>query len=447
MRSKYKFYTSILVLVLFTAFWCTKPFTNTKSIATPKKVYSKKIEGHFQLFKNNKHFYIRGTAGEPLFKELAAMGGNTLRLYDTINLKRNLIEAEKYGISIIVDIPIPRYNDDYNPYANESNNNLLKKEVRTLVRNYKKYPALLLWNLGNEVEFPFVLIKNKFIYTFNELIDIIHDEDPDHPVSTAINSGSRRQTLSIYWHAPNLDIAAYNIFGNLKNLKSVISKISYITGRDMPYYISEWGANGPWEEANTIWKAPIEPTTTKKGEQYREIYNTYIATDPNCSGSLAFYWGQKQERTQTWFNIFDEKTRKNQTFYELRSIWKHIAVPQDSLPHIKYMLVDNKGSRDQLIFTPNDVKTAELLLTSKLDSTLQFEWEIRPEAWYYKEWDLEKNPQTIEGSTFKNSDSKIIFTIPELEGPYRIYVQVNDQNGNFAAANTPFYVLKSPYEE
>ena len=34
-----------------------------------------------------------------------------------------------------------------------------------------------------------------------------------------------------------------------------------------------------------------------------------IAADPRCLGSLAFLWGQKQETTETWFNLFTEQGR------------------------------------------------------------------------------------------------------------------------------------------
>ncbi len=39
--------------------------------------------------------------------------------------------------------------------------------------------------------------------------------------------------------------------------------------------------------------------------------------------------------------------------------------------------------------------------------------------------------------------NEVLFQVSALEGPYRIFVHINDQFGNFATTNTPFYVLNS----
>ena len=38
--------------------------------------------------------------------------------------------------------------------------------------------------------------------------------------------------------------------------------------KPLPYFISQYGYNGPWEQHKTSWGAPIEPTSSKKAEQY-----------------------------------------------------------------------------------------------------------------------------------------------------------------------------------
>ncbi|QLG46709.1 cellulase family glycosylhydrolase [Costertonia aggregata] len=395
------------------------------------------------MHKDGKPFTIKGAAGKGHLNELFEAGGNTFRVYDTIHLDSTLIKAEKLGISVIVDIPVPRYNKNYNYYSNSQNNKELKKWVGAFVKRYKNYPALLFWNLGNEVEYPFTIFKNDFIKTYNDLIDIIHKEDPDHLISTSINAASRKQTLSIHLHSPHIDVIGYNVFGSIADVKPLLSEVFTYTRRQIPHYYSEWGNNGPWEEKKTIWQSPIEPTSTKKGEQYKERFTDHLKSNEDGLGSVVFYWGQKQERTHTWFNIFDEKGRKSQAYYSLKSIWKNTPVSNDSVPQIKYMLVDDKGSQDQLIFTSNDTLESKLLFNSTIDTSLVFKWEIYPEAWYYKEWDIEKKPAVEENVILKSLRDKAIFKTPSKEGPYRIFVKVIDKKGSFSTANTPFYVLKT----
>lgn len=420
-----------------------KQFQEEKIIDESRTVFIEKTEKGFQLMRNGAPFYIRGASGDSHFKELADIGGNTIRLFDTISLGNNLDEAYKNNLAVIVDIPLAKYDEKNNYYRNEKNNGVVKQKVEVLIRKFKNHPALLMWNLGNEVNYPFALIKNSFIKTFNELIEIIHKEDPNHPVCTTLIAVDNRKVLaSIFMNSPGLDLISYNVFGGIDHYSYYISMINLIFGR-RPYYISEWGSDGHWECENTAWKAPIEPTSSKKAEQVRsrnQIINERI--DGSCLGNLIFYWGQKQEITHTWFSIFDELGRKSQTYYELQNIMGGGNPQMYSVPQIKYMLIGKKGARDNIVFKPNEIRRAYILLDGKPDSTLQFNWEIYEEGWnYYGANKKQKKPKQISGCFENTNDSIVTFRIPSIEGPYRIFAYVYDKKGNFATTNTPFYVL------
>lgn len=404
------------------------------------KVYIKKTADGYQLYRNGYPFHMQGASGNSHLKELADVGGNTIRVYDTINLNGILDMAEANGLAVIVDIPIPKYNKTYDSYLIDADNNRLKENVKQLVKKYRSHPALLMWNLGNEVEFPLVFRKNSFIMTFNELIDIIHREDPDHLVGTTIPSVSKKQILSIYYHSPSIDILSYNIFGNLKNLRSELNKISFLVGQ-RPYYISEWGYDGPWEHHLTSWNAPIEPTSTKKVEQLRSNHRNLLQNiNSNCLGSLIFYWGEKQERTHTWFSFFLEGHGKSEVVEALKSLWEGTHADAPSLG-LDYMLLAEKGSQSDLVFPPNKSTNATIRFNRPKKDSIKISWEIYPEAWNYNLSDKEKKPTKISGAILSSDGDQVAFITPSQEGPYRIFAYIHDSDGNFATTNIPFYVL------
>jgi len=412
---------------------------NEKPHDEAKTVYIKEDGKGFKVYRNGAYFKIKGATGREYLKDLAEIGGNTIRIYDFNNIESILNEAHQNNLAVIVDIPLSKYTDGDNFYSDEVQISRYRDTIKKLVNTYKHHPALLFWNLGNELDYPLVFRKNDFINTFNNFIEVIQTEDPNHPVGTSIIP-SRTQTLSIHLHSPQLDFIGFNAFGNLNTVKPLIEKLDYITNV-LPYYISEYANNGPWEEETTLWSVPIEQTSTKKAEQYMAYYKSSILKDSASMGDLVFFWGQKQEHTHTWFSIFDDEGRKSQIFYNLKSMWGKQTDPNDWPPQIKYMLIDHQGAKDTLVYQSQDVKTAQIIFDSEIDSTFQFKWEIYKEGWNYEPQKKEKRPDRIPMEVLLQKENSITFCIPEKEGPYRLFGYAYDQKGNFATTNTPFYVL------
>tara|TARA_R110000868_G_C10957802_1_gene768233 strand:+ start:306 stop:1637 length:1332 start_codon:yes stop_codon:yes gene_type:complete len=441
MKKSITIFFSLLALIIGCYFILKNILSSEKLIDENKTVYIKKNSAGYQIYRNGTPFYINGASGNSHLNELARIGGNTIRVYDTINLKKVLNDAEKNGLAVIVDIPIPRYNEKYNSYRDPKFNDLLKKKIKILVEKYNTHPALLMWNLGNEIEYPFVFKANDFIDTFNELIDIIHEADQNHPIGTSIPSINKKQLFSIYFHSPNIDIIAFNIFGNIKNLDKELSKVTFFTGAK-PYYISEWGYDGPWECSFTSWGAPIEPTSTKKREQLISRYKGLKKNINNdCVGTLFFFWGIKQESTHTWFSLFLDMNSKSEIIEELKNLWQKPINDKNEIG-LDYMLLNEKGSLENLVFSTNEKIIAEIVFNQSNNTNIQIEWEIYPESWSYNKWDIEKRPKKIAHLSSNSGNNKIIFTTSNREGPYRIFAYIFDDNGKFASTNIPFYILK-----
>jgi len=431
----------IFIMILM-GFFTLKYLHGERVVDETRTVFIKKTDNGYQLIRNGSPFYIRGASGNAHLKELALINGNTIRLYDTLNLENYLDEAERYGLSVIVDIPIPSF---YDYFPNHETDSLSKQKISNLIKKYCNYPALLIWNLGNEMYYPFVLHKNSFIQNYNELISLIHSEDPNHPVCTTIAGDFNwKEIASIYIHSPKIDLVSFNTFGDIKNLDSRLSRLSFLFGI-RPYYISEWGSDGPWngECEMTSWMSTIEPTSTKRSEQIRDRYEFVKENNKNgsCLGSLIFFWGQKQECTHTWFSLFRDDNSKSEVINELENLWKGSSINSGSIG-LEYMLVNDEGALDNIIFAPNELRTAEIVFNELKKDSTRIEWELYPDAWYRTGDDHEPKPQLLINSFKSFEGNKAKFVTPDKEGPYRIFAYIYDQKGNFATTNTPFYVIR-----
>jgi hypothetical protein len=441
-----------IFIMICTGLFTLRHLQEDKSIDKSCTVFIKRTEKGFQLIRNGKPFYIKGASGDSRFKELADIGGNTLRLYDTINLQSNLDEAAKYGLAVIVDIPIPEYNRQN--YLNEVDNKVLIEKIKVLVTKYKNHTALLIWNLGNELNYPKVhwkdfiredLGKKRFVSTLNEIIDFMQNEDKNHPVSTTVWNSEILQLANLKIFSSGIDLIAFNIFGDTKNINKKINQISFLFGAS-PYYISEFGSDGWWnlESKNTSWEAAIEQTSTKKAEQINTRYNLIVNNNSNCLGSLLFFWGNKYECTYTWFSLFKDEY-KSEILKEIEHLWGKSNNQQKQIG-LNYMLVDGKGALDNLTFVPNESIRSELRFEAGNMGSLNIKWEIYPDVWFHG-WNEEKynsnklKPPTPIECILIAEKNKATFTTPLKEGPYRIFAYIYDNQGYFATTNTPFYVL------
>jgi len=275
--------------------------------------------------------------------------------------------------------------------------------------------------------------------TLNEIIEIIKEEDPNHPVSTVIDFVSRKMMANLWFRSRKLDVIGFNTFGGIQVIHPYIKFISFIFGK-RPYYVSEYGADGPWNARYTAWGAPIEPTSAKKVEQIETRYHIITANDHSTIlGSLIFIWGNKFETTHTWFSMFSDDY-KVETIKMLESLWKNSSAKPD-LIGLDYMLVDNKGAADNIIFSPNEFKNAELIFTDAKIDSLKIIWEIYPGLLNIAEGEIKSFSDKSIGSFVSFENQKASFITPAIEGPYRIFAYVYDKDGYFATSNTPFYVL------
>lgn len=431
----FKLYSLLLLTIVFSA--CKnedKSFRNGK-------VHIEKVNGKYTVYRDGKPFQIKSVSGDSHFKTLSDCGGNTLRTWDTTHLGAILDSAARNNLTVIAGLPVLN-NNDHTFYPNPAKVKSQHQAFTALVNKYKNHPALLMWCVGNELDFPYGLSFFSFYKAFNELTDMIHRDDPDHPVTTTVLNFNTKYIFNLTMRC-DVDVISFNIFGRLTQLREELKDISWFWNG--PYMLLEWGINGPWNGTEqTAWGAYIEDTSKKKAEIYKERYQKNMPfEDPRFLGASVFFWGNKQETTHTWFSIFDETGAASEAVGTMRWLWTGKKT-NEKYPDIQYMLLNEKGARDNIILNTSAAASAEVLLFNNTENIKKISWNIFREDWYKK--NNENSTQKLKPlkDLIQSENSlKIRFTAPSQEGPYRLFATIYDENGHFATCNTPFYVVSA----
>ena len=429
----------ILLIVTWSGISCGTGDSAVHSKVVEKAVELKKKDGRWILYRNGRPFLVKGGAGYTHLHELASIGGNTIRVWDTAGIECLLNDAWGNGLTVIVGLEIPGSGAVASFYADSSKVNQQEKSIREIVRKLRTHPALLAWCVGNELVFPFRPNFAPFYQAFNRLTSIIKEEDGMHPVTTAIANCGRKDLINLQLKVSGIDFISINIYGKLKTLGKDLSGFSWFW--DGPYMITEWGVQGGWEAEETAWSTAIENTSTEKARQFVALYQNYMPLNDNrFLGSLAFYWGAKQEYTHTWFSIFHESGHPTEIVEALYDCWNDTSTAHKAV-QLKYLMVDKQGARDNIIFSPGSVHDAEVLLEKNAGGRqLKYNWEVIKDDWwgnFLRKWE---KPAVEPGAVSDTTSAVIRFYAPGKEGPYRIFVTVFDDCGFCATANIPFYV-------
>ena len=207
MSKKHFIIFSIVSMLLGSAFYsCGRP-----SSATGVKISGRKI------MVDGNRYLIKGVCYHPVPKgsekrdfnnlrqDLALMveaGINTIRVYEPIDDKTVLDEIHDAGIKVIIGFG----------YDQKGNFDILSGTFIDYVNKYKNHGAILLWELGNEYNYHpewFEGDLKNWYMALNSAAEMIHKNDPSHPVTTA--HGELPDTLALT-SCPNIDIWGMNVY-------------------------------------------------------------------------------------------------------------------------------------------------------------------------------------------------------------------------------------------
>ena len=400
------------------------------------KVEVKSTQVGFQLLKDGKPYFIKGAGGTVELEKLKSYGGNSIRTWGIdANTDDILDEAHKNGLTVTFGIWMGQERQGFD-YSNEVAVKAQLEQFRQIVRKYKNHPAILLWGVGNEMDLDYT---NFDVWKYlEELVLMIHQEDPNHPTMAVTAGLDVAEIKLINKYTPSLDILGVNTYGDI----SYLPKAMKVYGWDKPYIVAEWGPYGWWEVAKTEWGASIEQTSTEKANTYEVSMNAINSDKNNCLGSYVFLWGQKQEHTSTWFGLFTEEGEETEVMDVLIKNWsnKH---PKNQAPSIHNFKINDQTSSDNIILTQGSTLSAKVEITDKDNDKLKYEWLVIPESTDKKTGgDAEKSPKPLR-SVFKKSDkqnNQVDFSVPQ-KGEYRLFLFVHDGNGNVATGNIPFKII------
>ncbi len=398
----------------------------------------KKEGDTFQLYVDGKPFYIKGAGLE--FGDIPALakhGGNSFRTWRTNNGQRSgrevLDEAYEHGLYVTMGLDVERERHGFD-YNNKAAVAVQFEKLKAEVMELKDHPALIIWAIGNELNLR--ATNPKVWDAVNDLSKMIHEIDPNHLTTTTLAGISKELVDDIKQRAPDLDLLSIQMYADIVNLPKYIEE----TGWDGPYIVTEWGATGHWEVASTEWGAPIENNSTVKAEYYLERYKTAIEPyKDQCLGSYVFLWGQKQERTPTWYGIFMENGNETESVDVMHFLWNN-EWPSNRSPRLVNFQLDGKTAMDNITLAPNKRYAAVVQIEDTDGDNIKYIWDVKPESTDLGDGgDFETTPESMKGLIEGEGDT-IELVAPSTGGAYRLFIYADDGNGNTAHANIPFLV-------
>lgn len=437
MKTVTKIYTETLTTILIGM--ASLVLTSGYSWAQAVKVEIVEHDGKYQLLRGGKPYRVKGAGlADASLESLAAHGGNSVRTWNTFDGPEGTVllldRAHELGITVSLCLYTGSERHGFD-YYDEDAVARQYEAIKQEVLKYKDHPALLTWIIGNELNYDY---KNPMVYdAVNDLSRMIHEIDPNHPTTTTTAGFSESLIKVIQERAPDLDFISFQLYGQLYNLPGFIKDTDFTD----PYFITEWGAIGHWEIEQTSWGAPLEHDSTVKAETYLRGYRKVIEPfSDQILGNYVFLWGQKQERTPTWYGLFTETGEETEVIDVLHYIWTG-SWPDNRSPQIKSMRLDGKEAHKNIRLKVGKTYRALIKATDPDGDTLTYSWQVKPESTAKQlGGDYEAQIASLEGHIIDPTSREARLIAPDDPGAYRLFVYVYDGQGHAGHANIPFYV-------
>ncbi len=406
---------------------------------TPAVVTMVQEGAAYRLLVNGQPFFAAGAGCE--FGDIAALGAHgakAMRTWRTENGQQSgrevLDAAQAAGLMVMMglDVAKERHGADYNDTAFVA---AQLQQLRAEVEALKDHPALLGWGIGNELN---LAAENLKVWdAVDGIAAMIKEVDPNHVTTTMLAGIGAREVSYIAEHCPHLDFISIQMYGDIINLQQRIAEAGY----DGPYMVTEWGATGHWEMPETVWGAPIEQTSAEKAAGIMERYEKALAVDTNrLLGYFVFLWGQKQERTPTWYGLFTEAGEETEAIDVMHYLWNG-AWPDNRSPQVSDPLLNGLTRFENVTVGTGSELTLTFAASDPDGDELQYRLEVMEESTDLKlGGDKEERPPVVEVTILSEQMGNIAFNAPATAGAYRVFVYITDGHNHVATFNIPFLV-------
>ena len=410
-------------------------------------------DDHATFLINDAPFFVNGAGmgytDDAGIKTLAAAGGNAFRTWDTAALDNQLAAAKKYGLMVLVGLDVGKQLQGFD-YQDAAAVSEQQERLLAIVEKYKSHPNVLGWILGNELNLMVndqgqAVSANPLVYTaVGELAEKIRHIDPDHPMTIAFAfTGTLKQDIGFALEAiPDLDFISLQAYGALPVIPQTVSELNL----QKPFMITEYGPLGHWEMPATSWGREIEEPSGDKAKGMRARMEGSVINDPTGKllGSFAFLWGQKQERTPTWYGLFLASGEKIASVDELTRVWTG-QWPDNRAPAAWSITLQGQSADKNVTVGTGEHIAAAALIDDPEGDELSVRWELREEVQERSHGGhFEQAPRPIAiaeaVSAVNGNEYSLSFNAPARAGQYRLYVYASDAGDGAATANIPFLI-------
>lgn len=403
-----------------------------------------KTASGYELLRGGEPYTVRGAGGMQYLELLAASGANSIRTWGQGDLLPRewpdgrtmglLDRAHELGLTVTAGFWVPHFPGGYQgggfDYDDERAVEELVENARVFAARWKDHPALLAWGVGNE---PLGTDRVRGIKMVNRIAKAMKEVDPHHP-TVAVLAGIWPDKAALFAeHGTDIDILGINVYGGAP----VIPEQLLEQGYDGPYLMCEYGPLGYWEVDHTPWGAEIEQTSDHKADFYRRSHHGSITAAPDrCLGGYVFFWGHKQERTDTWFSMLLPGGERTPSADAMIEIWSG-QPPANLAPVVSDIVSDLRLAR----VDAGTEFEAQVIVADAEGDVLDISWDIRPEGTDKGAGGaFESTPESLTHLILSSEGRSVTVRTPDRPGAYRLKVYVRDGQGGVGAWNVPFFV-------
>ena len=428
--------STIVMLALLLSTSCKQ----RNPLQTPSNVEIRSVDGKYNFYVNGKLFELKGAGGGGRLDILHESGGNSVRTWNSNNGQQLLDTAYKYKIMVAMGLSMSQelHGFDYNDTAAVGQQ--YRRNIAA-IEQYKNHPNLLCWVIGNELNLSprsGVPVNPKVWDAVCDIVDYIHENDPNHPATTALAGCSKEVVDVALEHCPDIDFISFQVYGSLERMPEMVKAAEV----KKPFAITEFGPIGHWERPSTEWGREIEETSAMKASGLYERIQTGIVGDPTglCLGGYAFLWGQKQERTPTWYGIFLKSGEATAVVDELTRYWTG-KYPENRAPKVDSLKIEGENAVDNIYLKPGLKYVAKLYASDPNNDPLIIEWVMMKEVIERSQGGArELEPGSVQFEVISDTDGELVFISPKEKGEYRLFAYAFDGNKKAGTANVPFFV-------